>query len=124
LALSCDLSSRARPLGVLPLLPTLVEGGQDSSEERRFSPPVVISEEVRVIAGSPDPEKISTSYVERENLSMRMGMRRFTRRVSGRSRRNPVVSQFAPPESRGSTGNPPSHAAPCHAKANQATTGA
>lgn len=36
--------------------------GTDPSEERRFIPPVVLSEEVRVATGNPDPERISTSY--------------------------------------------------------------
>lgn len=53
------------------------EYGSDPKEERRFRPPVVLSEEVRVIGGNPDSERISTSYVERQNLTMRMGMRRL-----------------------------------------------
>jgi hypothetical protein len=45
----------------------------------RYSPGHAAGVERTVIRGRPDPEKISTSYVERFNLSSRMQMRRFTR---------------------------------------------
>ena len=59
----------------------------DRTEQRKYSPPKVSGSKVRVLKGDPDPERISTSYVERQNLSMRMGMRRFTRLTNGFSRK-------------------------------------
>jgi IS1 family transposase len=61
--------------------------GEPTGAVGRYSPGECVGAEKRRVEGKPDSDRISTSYAERQNLSMRMGMRRFTRLTNAFSKK-------------------------------------
>jgi IS1 family transposase len=63
------------------------DGWERNKWERSAGKREVIGSVQKVVSGDPDPGKINTAFIERQNLTMRMGMRRFTRASNGHSKK-------------------------------------
>jgi hypothetical protein len=64
-----------------------IYGAPADEEARRYSPARCIGCDMKVVSGNPDPKHVSTSYIERQNWTLRTNSRRYTRLSNGFSRK-------------------------------------
>jgi hypothetical protein len=70
--------------------------GVDPNAERRYSPPVCLGCESKIVSGDPAPKYILNSYVERQNFTMRMHNHHFTRLMNAFSKKSRITSTQSP----------------------------